>query len=104
MKKIFRSISGKNLFNYSLLPIITYFIFHSIYGDRGIISYFSVSGQLEKSYETLESLRVTRMEIEHRLNLLKSGDRDIIDEEARRTLGFATPEEKIFKADAKNEN
>lgn len=101
MRKFLRNISGKKFLSYLVPAILLYFVFHSIYGERGLISYFSVSGKIAQKRSELDSLRKNRIELEHRLDLLKSGDRDLIDEEARRNLGLSRQEEKILKAEEK---
>jgi cell division protein FtsB len=88
--------SKKLIFNTLIFLLLVYFIFHSVYGNLGIIAYFKVNQQFEKSYSELEELRSSRIEIEHRAKLLKSGDKDIIDEKARNILGVASPKEQVF--------
>lgn len=91
-----RKSPRKLIFNILIFLLLIYFIFHSIYGNLGIIAYFKLNQQFEKSYNELEALRADRVEIEHRAKLLKSGDKDIIDEKARNILGVASPKEQVF--------
>lgn len=86
------------IFNFILFGALFYFIFHATYGDRGAIAYFTLSKNLEESLQKLEDLRVERLAIEHKVNLLKSStlDSDFLDEEARRILGYAKPNEEII--------
>lgn len=90
--------SKKIIFNIFLFLLLSYFIYHSIYGSRGIIAYFSLNHQLEKTYTALEIVRDERIELEHRVKLLRpeSLDRDMLDQEARRVLGVAMPNEQVF--------
>ena len=92
-------ISKKNAFNILVFLMLIYFVFHSIYGSRGIIAYFKLQSELERSHNKLEILRAERLEIENRTKLLRHGsiDRDMLDEKIRNILGFSTPKEKIFK-------
>ena len=85
--------------------LLIYFIFHSVYGNRGIIAYFKLNQQLEKTYSELENLRATRIEIEHKVKLLRpeSLNHDMLDEKARQVLGLASPKEQVFSIRA-NEN
>ena len=96
--------SKKLIFNILLSLLLVYFIFHSIYGNRGIIAYFKLNGQLEKAYRELEELRAERIEIEHIVKLLRPGslDRDMLDQAARKTLGLASPKEQVFTIYHKN--
>ncbi|MGI4775840.1 MAG: FtsB family cell division protein [Janthinobacterium lividum] len=89
-------ISRKMLFNVIVLLALFYFIFHTIYGDRGLISYFKLNQKLEKYNQELEHLRAERVENEHKVRLLEEGDRDILDEKARNILGVALPSEQVF--------
>lgn len=86
--------------------MLLYFVFHSIYGSRGIIAYFKLQAELESSHKKLDQLRSERLEIENRTKLLRPGslDRDMLDEKTRNVLGLSLPKEKIFKAtDAKKQ-
>ena len=91
----------KIFFNIIIFLALVYFVFHSIYGSRGIIAYFTLQAELEGAHKKLELLRAERLEIENRANLLRPGsiDRDMLDEKARSVLGLSSPEEKIFKVD-----
>lgn len=90
--------SKKMILNIFLFLLLAYFVFHSIYGNRGIIAYFSLNRQLEKAYSELNSLKAERVELEHRVKLLRpeSLDKDMLDQEARRILGMALPNEQVF--------
>jgi len=79
--------------------MLLYFIFHSIYGSRGVIAYFKLQVELENAHSKLNTLRVERLEIENKANLLrpKSLDYDMLDEKARNVLGVALPNEQVFK-------
>lgn len=100
-KSRFKSInlSKKTSFNILILLMLLYFIFHSIYGSRGIIAYFKLQAELESAHVKLHELRSERLEIEHRAKLLRPGslDRDMLDEKARNILGVVLPNEIVFK-------
>lgn len=87
-----------SVFNFILFGALFYFLFHATYGERGAIAYFTLSKNLEDSLKKLEDLRVERLAIEHKVNLLKSNtlDSDFLDEEARRILGYAKAGEEII--------
>ncbi|MFK7967963.1 MAG: septum formation initiator family protein [Rickettsiaceae bacterium] len=82
-----------------MLFMLLYFIFHSIYGSRGVIAYFKLQAELENAHSKLNTLRVERLEIENKANLLrpKSLDYDMLDEKARNVLGVVLPNEQVFK-------
>lgn len=94
---IFDKIAILNLF---IALMLLYFTFHSIYGQRGIISYFKMQAELKKSYQQLELLRAERLEINNRSRLLQPGslDIDMLDEQIRNVLGASNPKEQIFKS------
>ncbi|MCP5369978.1 MAG: septum formation initiator family protein [Rickettsiaceae bacterium] len=89
----------KSVLNIVVLLLICYFIFHSIYGDRGMISYFKLQAQLKNQHQKLASLRAERLEIENSTKLLRddSMDKDMLDEKIRTVLGMSQPNEKIIK-------
>ncbi len=96
----------KSAFNGIILLMLLYFVFHSIYGSRGIIAYFTLQAELENSHIKLDKLRAERLEIENRTKLLRPGslDKDMLDEKIRNVLGLSKPKEKIFKAQQINRN
>ncbi|RYE06410.1 MAG: septum formation initiator family protein [Rickettsiaceae bacterium] len=89
-------ISRKVLLNIATLLFLFYFAFHTIYGAKGLISYFKLNKNLGKHSAELEHLRAERVENEHKVRLLKNGDKDILDEKARNILGVALPNEQVF--------
>jgi cell division protein FtsB len=92
-------LTKKTILNLGTLLMLMYFVFHSIYGDRGIIAYFKLQSDLKNSHMELEKLRAERLEIENRIVLLRpnSLDKDMLDEKVRNVLGLSAPKEKIFK-------
>ena len=94
-------LTKKLLFNFIFFLLLIYFVFHTIYGNRGLIAYFKLNQKLEKAYEELGSLRAERIENEHRARLLKEGDKDMLDEKARNILGVASPKEQVFTTEGK---
>ena len=99
-------LTRKSAFNAVILLMLLYFVFHSIYGSRGIIAYFKLQAELENSHIKLEKLRAERLEIENRTKLLRPGslDKDMLDEKIRNVLGLSEPKEKVFKAQPVDKN
>ncbi|PCJ29631.1 MAG: hypothetical protein COA94_00865 [Rickettsiales bacterium] len=93
------NFTRKTLSNALILLMLLYFVFHSIYGSRGILAYFTLQAELESSHKKLELLRAERLEVENRTKLLRPGslDRDMLDEKTRNVLGLSSPKEKLFK-------
>lgn len=99
MIKLLRNVmSDRRLALHALiLLILLYFIFHAIAGNRGIIAYFRLNQQIEKKSEELDNLKAERINLEHKVKLLKSPmDKDMLDEQARKVLGVARQNEKVF--------
>lgn len=94
-----RQISKKAVVNVVMFIVLIYFIFHSIYGSRGILAYFKLHAELERTHKTLENLRAERLEVENKTKLLRPGslDRDMLEEKVRNVLGLSNPNEKVVK-------
>lgn len=91
-------ITKRQLLNGILSSILLYFIFHAIYGNRGILAYYSLSHQIEEAEKDLDNVRAEKLEIEHKVNSMKSEslDPDMLDEQARKNLGVAGASERVF--------
>ncbi|MES2214728.1 MAG: septum formation initiator family protein [Pseudomonadota bacterium] len=86
-----------------LLSLLIYFVFHAVAGNRGILAYFKLNKKLEESSVELDHLKAERIELEHKVRLLKPPvDLDMLDEQARRVLGVAKPNEKVFVVEDKS--
>ncbi len=98
MRDKFPVINKKLLLHYALVGVFLYFVFHVIYGNRGILAYFKLHTKIEQATQELDVVRAERLDLEHKVNSLKteSLDRDMLDEEARRGLGLASEKEKVF--------
>ncbi len=88
-----------------LFGLLSYFLYHTIYGNRGLISESKSRKQVEDKLENLEDLRAQRLEIEHKVKLLRSGslDKDMLEEEARRVLGVAKGDEEVVIKEKNNQ-
>lgn len=75
-----------------------YFGYHTVQGDRGIISYLRLSAQLERTEMALQESNRARDVLARRVGLLRPDnlDRDMLDEQARRTLGLAHPDDVVI--------
>ncbi len=67
-------------------------------GGRGILAFFKLSGQIEAMHTELDSVRAERLNLEHKTNLLKSDslDLDLLEEQVKKNLGYAKPQESLF--------
>jgi cell division protein FtsB len=97
-------LNKKVVLDYLFILIFLYFAFHLIYGNRGLLAYFKYNKELEVLTAELDDTKSQRLDIEHRVKSLRteSLDKDILDEEARKTLGFTSDGEKIFVPDKEN--
>lgn len=77
---------------------IGYFAYHSINGQRGLTAMFSLTSQIEEAQRRLDEIHTERLYLEHRVSLLRqeSLDLDLLDEQARATLGYAGAGEEVY--------
>lgn len=86
-----------SLLHYLLFGLLMYFVFHAIAGNRGMIAYFKLNSTIESLGNEASVLKAERIELEHKVNLLKSSvDLDMLDEQARKVLGFSKEDESVF--------
>lgn len=92
------SVQKLVLVNILLFLAILYFLFHTIYGDRGIFSYVKLQQDKLQKEKQLEELTKQKNDLEHKVNLLKPEtiDKDFLEEEVRVKLDYASPKEKIY--------
>jgi cell division protein FtsB len=79
---------------------LLYFGYHTVQGDRGIIAYLRLNGQLERTQIELVESNVARAVLTKRVDLLRPEnlDRDMLDEQARHILGLAHPNDVVIYA------
>ena len=79
----------------ALAIVVSYFIYHGITGQRGIISTINIDERIFDNTKKLNSLQKERSSIEYKIRILRSGstDHDYIDEVIRRGLAMADPNE-----------
>jgi len=75
-----------------------YFGYHTVQGDRGVIAYLRLSAQLERTEMALMKSDAARDILARRVELLRPEnlDRDMLDEQARRILGLAHPDDVVI--------
>lgn len=80
------------------ISVFSYFAYHSVQGDRGIIAWLHLSQQVEIAEATLEKASRERSALEHRARLLRPDnlDPDMLDERARQTLSLVGPDEIVI--------
>lgn len=80
------------------LGAIAYFGYHAVVGDRGVHSYRQLEIEIEIAEAALAKTVAERQRLEHRVNLLRAGglDPDLLEEEARQTLGLVHEDEVVI--------
>ncbi|RJF87411.1 septum formation initiator family protein [Oleomonas cavernae] len=80
----------------AIVPVVAicvtgYFGYHLVQGDYGLVSWLRLSHEIEETKAQLAQVSEQREALERRVSLLRpeSLDRDMIEERARVTLGFA---------------
>lgn len=80
------------------LSIFIYLTYHALNGERGIIALVNLSNKFNKLENNLEQVRAQRIYLEHKVNLLRSEslDLDLLDEQARKILGYSKETEAVY--------
>lgn len=86
------------------LTMLSYFSYHIVSGDRGLLAYIQLKNKVEHSRMELDAIRADRLTLEHQVELLstKTLDLDMLDEQARKVLGYAAEDEMVFTLDNDN--
>ncbi|MGQ4272883.1 FtsB family cell division protein [Terrihabitans sp. B22-R8] len=77
---------------------IAYFGYHSIHGERGLRAHRSFEVEIAGLKDDLSKLVAEREALELRVEQFEPAavDRDLLDEEARRSLGWLSPDDRIL--------
>ena len=81
-----------------LICVASYFAYYAIQGERGMIAYFQLVDEIEQAEQAMAATSAERERLSRRVTLLKLSalDLDILDEQARRVLGLAHPDEVVI--------
>ncbi len=73
--------------------LMAYFAYHAVQGDRGLIAWWKLRYEIEKTNFELNEVTAEKQSLEHRVSLLRpaSLDRDMLEERARLMLGAIGP-------------
>jgi len=79
--------------------LFVYFCYHAISGDRGLLAFIQANKQVDALQKEADTVRAERLQLEHRVSLLKpdSLDLDMLDEQARKLLGYAKKDETVYE-------
>lgn len=89
----------RHLFVYGLTGFaMVYFTYHALSGSRGVWAMVQLSHEIEAAQKELDVVRAERLQMEQRTGGLytKSLDIDLLDEQARRLLGYAGKDEIVI--------
>lgn len=77
--------------------LLGYFIYHVIQGDRSLLAWFKIHKELEEVTQKLKKVRDYKDRLAHRVSLLRpeSLDPDMLEEQVRKNLGYAHPDDLI---------
>ena len=80
------------------LGLASYFGYHLVEGERGLLAWMRMTQQIRDAKATLEGLRAEREALDRRASLLRPEhlDRDMLDERARATLNYAGPNDVVI--------
>lgn len=91
---------SKNLFvtYFVLLALIIYFLICAAFGNKGLITYFSLKKEIAKQDLTKQELQ---NKLQNKKNMVggmnqDSLDLDLLDEQARRSLGYSNKNEVVI--------
>jgi cell division protein FtsB len=81
--------------------ILFYLGFHTVSGERGVFALLKETRHLETLTTELSAIKAQRQALDHKVKLLSSNslDLDLLDEQARRVLGFSGTREVIVFTD-----
>lgn len=82
-----------------VLFLLTYFVYHLIQGERGILSWIRLNQTIQERETTLADLKKTQENLARRVGLLhpQNLDKDMLEERVRTVLNFAEKEEMVLQ-------
>ena len=91
-------IKKNRLVNFILIFLFIYFIFHTIYGNRGIIAYYQLKKEIESLSDQVDKLSFDRIILEKQAKDLSSNniDKDLLDQNAKKLLMLSEQDEEII--------
>lgn len=77
--------------------MMAYFGYHAVQGDRGLIAWWNLRYEIEKTDFEMIEVTAEKQALEHRVALLRpaSLDRDMLEERARLMLGALSPDDTV---------
>jgi len=97
-----KSLNGSKL-RYVAIPLfgaalMSYFAYHAVQGDRGLIAWWKLRYEIEKTELVHSEVAAEKLAMEQRVSLLRpeSLDRDMLEERARIMLGFVHADDRVI--------
>ena len=80
------------------ISLCTYFAYHLVQGDRGLVAWLHPTQQLRDAKATRATVEAQRTTLQRRVELLRPEhlDPDMLDERARSQLNLAAPNEVVI--------
>ncbi len=91
-------INQITVISFILVLFSLYFAYHTVVGQRGIMSLYQLSEELSELNHQVENIRAERLLLEHKVSLLKSEslDLDLVEQQAKDILGLVDPSEQVI--------
>jgi cell division protein FtsB len=82
-----------------VIALMSYLTFAALQGEHGLFRLFQIEAQEKKLRAELAELRTARETIENKTERLSTDalDLDLLDEQARKTLGLGRPDEILIR-------
>ena len=79
------------------LSLVCYFSYHMVNGEHGLMSWVQLGTRVAEAEALADKVAADRADLSARVALLRPDalDADMLDEQARRQLGFVRPDEII---------
>ena len=98
---------SKSLFvgYFMAFTIILYFLSFAFFGQKGLVKYFSVKKEITKKESVGQQLLNTKKNKQNMVNGMSADslDLDLLDEQARKSLGYASKNEVVIYKEDKEE-
>lgn len=80
------------------VAVTGYFAYHLVQGDRGLGAWLRLTQEMRVAKEQLAKVEAERAALDHRVGNMRPEhiDPDLLDEEIRRTLDLAAPNEIVI--------
>ncbi|MDA8231745.1 MAG: septum formation initiator family protein [Magnetospirillum sp.] len=79
------------------LSAVVYFVYHTLEGDRGVLAWMRLRGQIAQAEAKLATVSAERQQLEHKVLLLRPDhlDPDMLEERARIMLDMGHDDEVV---------